>query len=441
MLSLALALTLLAPPVQESAPAPTKVFLLAGQSNMEGYTSSAWVREYAPELVEPRDDVWCSWRGACGPLAPGTGYEVGLELSLGRALGERFEAPVLLVKVAVGGTTLSDDWRPPSTVARVGGEIGYLYKAMAQRLRRVLSQPQAACPEALAGGSFELGGFVWLQGESDSFEGREHGYEASLRELIADVRAATATPALPVVVVQINDSGAWDDNGGGGPVVRAAQADVVAADPRAALVVTSDLDPGYHYTDGDHVTIGYRVAQALWPLLEVPAPTDLEALHAAWAEQERLFFPGRGPRPPLPQLHLSDLDWLSATSGWGGDPRRDQSIEGRPLSLDGEAFARGIGTHAESDIVFALEPGYGRFVAVAGLDDEVAGRAVCSVVFQVLIDGEVAVSSPTLRTQERWHFDLPIFEGAEQLTLRVLEADSGIDSDHADWVDCGFIAR
>ena len=440
MLSFALCLALLSPAPQDAAP-PTQVFVLAGQSNMVGYTSAAWVQANAPELVEPRADVWCSWRRQCLPLAPGLGHEVGPELALGHALGERFEQPVLLVKVAVGGTTLREDWRAPSTVERDGGEIGYLYKNMVKRLKRVLSRPQESCPEALASGRFELAGFVWLQGENDCFGGREQTYEASLRDLIQDVRSATATPELPAVVIQINDSGAWDGNDGGGPVVRAAQAAVAASDARTSLVVTRDLDEGYHYADGDHVTIGRRAAEALLPLLEAPARTDMEALHLAWADLERLLFPGRGPRPVRPAVHLSDLEWISASAGYGGDPRRDLSIEDRPLSIDGEAFAKGIGTHAESEIVVALQPDYARFVALAGIDDEMGDRDVCSVVFQVLVDGELAAASVQLKVQELWHFDVPIPAGAQRLSLRVLEGDSGINSDHADWVDCGFVLR
>lgn len=441
MLSLVLSLCAWAAPQGTEAAAPTKVFLLAGQSNMVGYTSADWVRSNAPELAAARDDVWCSWQRRCDPLAPGAGHEVGPELALGHALGDLYDEPVLLVKVAVGGTTLREDWRAPSTVERAGGEIGYLYKNMVKRLRRVLSRPDEGCPDALAGGAFEIAGFVWLQGENDCFDGREATYEASLRDLVHDVRVATATPELPVVVIQINDSGAWDQAGGGGPAVRAAQAAVVAADPRAALVVTQDLDEGYHYADGDHVTIGRRAGEAILPLLAHPSSTDHAALRAAWSELDRLLYPGRGPRPARPDVHVSDLEWIEATAGYGGDPRRDRSIEDRPLSVNGESFEKGVGTHAESEIVVALDPSYARFVSVAGIDDEMGERDVCSVVFQVLFDGELAAESVLLKTQEVWHFDVAVPDGAERMTLRVLEGDSGINSDHADWVDCGFRTR
>jgi len=422
-------------------PAPARVFLLAGQSNMVGYTSAAWVTEHAPTLATPRDDVWCLWQRTCSPLAPGRGHDVGPELALGHALGEHFEEPVLLAKFAWGGTTLKEAWRPPSAVDARGGEIGHLFKSTLKGLHRALARPELTCPDALAGRGFEVAGFVWLQGENDCFDGREAEYAANLTDLIADVRTLTGTPDLPVVVVQINDSGAWDEGGGGGPQVRAAQAAVAAADPRVGLVITRDLDEGYHYADGDHVTIGRRAGVEMLALLERAAPTDTAALAAARATLEELFYPGRAPRPPRPDVHLSDVTWTTAESGWGDGPQRDRSIDGNPLSVDGEAFARGVGTHAVSRIVVPLEPRYARFVAVAGIDDEMGGRTVCSVTFHVLVDGEAVAESVVVKSQERWYFDVPLPAGARELELRVDEADSGKNSDHADWVDAGFVLR
>ncbi|MHC5025768.1 MAG: sulfatase-like hydrolase/transferase [Planctomycetota bacterium] len=417
---------------------PLKIYLLAGQSNMVGSTSAEWVEDNAPALAAARDDVWCYWNGATRALAPGAGHAVGPELAFGHAIGDVTEQPVLLAKFAVGGTTLHRDWRPPSAVARSGGEIGHLYKTMMKQLHRILADPAAYCP-GYEGVDFELGGFLWLQGENDCFDGMEAFYEDNFRDLIADVRAGVGTPDLPFGVMVINDSGAWDDAGGGGPDVRAAQRAVAANDPLGVSVETADLDPGYHYADGDHVVIGRRIGEAMLPFAPRRFVTDAAALDAARGRQNRLFYPGRGPRPPRPDVHVSDLKWVSAAAGYGGDPRRDASIEDRPLSVAGERFPKGIGTHAESSIVCRIQPEYARFVAIAGIDDEMAGRGVCSVVFRVLIDGAVAAESVVMKAMERWHFDVVIPAGARELRLDVLEAESGINSDHADWVDAGFI--
>jgi hypothetical protein len=90
----------------DSGPPPLKIYLLAGQSNMVGYTSAEWVAENTPELAVPRDDVWCYWGGRSDFLSPWTGHDVGPELAFGHGVGDQVEQPVLLAKFAVGGTTL-----------------------------------------------------------------------------------------------------------------------------------------------------------------------------------------------------------------------------------------------------------------------------------------------------------------------------------------------
>ncbi len=425
-------------PAEFPADAPLKIYLLAGQSNMVGATSKKWVEANAKKLAKPRPDVWCHWRGETNPLAPGAGGEVGPELAFGHALGRANEGPVLLAKFAVGGTTIQEHWRPPSAVTRAGGEIGHLYKVMLKQFHRILERPEQYCPAA-KGRRIELGGFVWFQGENDCFDGREKFYEANLRDLIRDVRGATGAPELPVCVIVINDSGVWDEAGGGGPAVRDAQRAVAKADPNVVCFETADLDEGYHYADGDHVTIGRRLAKAMRPFNNRGVVPAADAVAAARRAQDALFYPGRGPRPPKPDTHLVDLPWIRGESGWNGEPRRNLSIEDRPLRIDGETFPKGIGTHANSTLVYAIPAGKTRFVAIAGIDDEVGNRGVCSVVFRVHADDQLLAESVVIKGMERWHFDVALPDGAKELKLEVTEADSGINSDHADWVEAGFL--
>ncbi len=423
----------------DSGPPPLKIYLLAGQSNMVGYTSAEWVSENTPELTKPRGDVWCYWGGRSDFLSPWAGHDVGPELAFGHGIGNQVDGPVLLAKFAVGGTTLHGHWRPPSAVERAGGEIGHLYKVMMKQFHRILDDPSAFCP-AYKGQGYELAGFLWLQGESDCFEGMEEHYEANLRDLVKDVRTATGTPELPVGIIVINDSGVWDEAGGGGPKVREAQRAIAAADPFIVSVETLDLDEGYHYKDGDHVTIGRRIYAAMAPFAKHSVRTDVDAVLRAHEGLNALFYPGRGPRPPAPEVHLSDLAWVRGTAGYGGPPRQDLSIESRGLAIGGEAFSKGIGTHAKSELVYTLDPAWDRFVAIAGIDDEMGNRDVCSVIFRVIVDGEVLAESVVMKAMERWNFDVSLPEGGKQLTLEVLEADSGMNSDHADWVEAGFLS-
>jgi hypothetical protein len=264
------------------------VFLLAGQSNMVGPGSGKHIREKHPELVAPREDVRCAWAGMkTGPLSPRYGFRsegYGPELLFGHVLGDALAEPILLVKSGVGGTTLHRTWRPPSAVARAGGEVGPLYTEMMRFFRTVLDNLDDQCPE-WSGRGFEIAGFVWFQGENDTCgkddnkdpaTGYWNFYEENLRDLIGDVRAGVGVPDLPVLIIQINDSGCWEAQRfqvdgktvrvPSGPVVRAAQRKVAETTPGCAWVETLDLNEGYHYDSASHVEIGLRAGKAMLPL-------------------------------------------------------------------------------------------------------------------------------------------------------------------------------
>jgi hypothetical protein len=81
---------------------------------------------------------------------------------------------------------------------------------------------------------------------------------------------------------------------------------------------------------------------------------------------------------------ISALDISQVEQGWG-EPHANQSVEGHALSIGGQTFTNGLGTHAASQ--FLLEVG-GRavsFSAMVGIDDEV-GSGKGSAIFKVLGD-------------------------------------------------------
>jgi len=181
----------------------------------------------------------------------------------------------------------------------------------------------------------------------------------------------------------------------------------------------------------------YQVS--VWSGQKSGAPTSVKATTPA--------DPSPGPVPPAPDIHLSDLQPQEATAGFG-QVQKDKSSAGTPLSINGERFERGIGTHAESTITYALKPEYRRFVAVAGLDDNQRREKDGSVEFIVRIVREdrttaEAARSPKLRWDKaaRWHFDIPISSGARSIQLIVKDAGDGIRCDHADWANAGFSTK
>jgi hypothetical protein len=146
------------------------------------------------------------------------------------------------------------------------------------------------------------------------------------------------------------------------------------------------------------------------------------------------------PVPPAPAVHLSDLQPTKATTGWG-QVGTNVSVDGKPLTVNGKKYDKGLGVHAASELVYPVKPEYKRFVAIAGLDDEKRDDERPSVVFQVWADRKLLAESPTLtwKTLARWHFDVPIPAKTKGLRLVVTDAGDGNAADHADWVEAGFV--
>jgi hypothetical protein len=92
--------------------------------------------------------------------------------------------------------------------------------------------------------------------------------------------------------------------------------------------------------------------------------------HAVWADPTLSGAKGK--------LKLTDLKWNHATAGWG-EPRVNRTCENQALTVDGKSV-EGIGTHAESMIVYDIPDGYDTFTATGVLTRN------GSVVFGVLVD-------------------------------------------------------
>ncbi len=238
ILSLILASSLAASAL--AAPKPVKVFILAGQSNMEGQavvdkkgkdynegrgTLAVLMEDPAKAAMfrhlrgadgkwTVRDDVFVRYQREDRPLLAGPlafGFSVygdehhfGPELQFGHVVGDHFENPVLLIKTAWGGKSLFKDFRPPSS----GGEVGKYYTLMIAQVREALAKMETDFP-ALKGRGSELAGFVWYHGWNDGVNPKTAvpEYEQNLVNLIHDVRAEFKTPKLPVVVGEL--TGPW----------------------------------------------------------------------------------------------------------------------------------------------------------------------------------------------------------------------------------------
>ncbi len=134
---------------------------------------------------------------------------------------------------------------------------------------------------------------------------------------------------------------------------------------------------------------------------------------------------------------LDEYDLKEIVTGFG-EAQRNRSLNKKPLAIGGEAFSRGVGTHAPSHAYF-LNPGGGplRFEASAGLDDSTGGPG--SVRFQVVADGEIVHDTGLIRKGEaakRISVDLG---GKKIVELRVTDGGDGKNHDHADWAEARFL--
>lgn len=251
-----------------SAAAPVKVFILAGQSNMEGQAVvEGGGRDYnegrgtlvqlmrdpakAPMFAHLRDDqgrwivredVWVRYERERGPLLAGPlglGFSVygdqrhfGAELQFGHVIGDFLTNRVLLIKTAWGGKSLFKDFRPPSS----GGVVGPYYTKMIAQVQEALAKLKTDFP-AYDGGGHELAGFVWWHGWNDGCEPKTAvpEYEQNLVNLINDVRKELHAPGLPVVVGEL--TGPWVEAPGSWDTLRRAQAAAAAHPAFAGNVV------------------------------------------------------------------------------------------------------------------------------------------------------------------------------------------------------------
>lgn len=214
-----------------AAEQPVKVYILAGQSNMEGHgfiqadprrnggkgslehlTKDPATADRFKHLLGKkrewavRDDVWIHYLDRKGRLTVGYGAKqdrMGPELGFGHVVGEAHGEPVLLIKLAWGGKSLGKDFRPPSS----GGEVGPYYKEIVQRTKDVLRDLKKEFPE-FGGRGYELVGFGWHQGWNDRVnQAFNDEYEKNLANFIRDIRKDLGVKNLPFVVAETGMSG------------------------------------------------------------------------------------------------------------------------------------------------------------------------------------------------------------------------------------------
>lgn len=215
---------------QDACSKPVKVFIMAGQSNMEGHAKIETFDyigddpETAPLLKQmlnpdgtPKvcDHVWMSYLtgphdgsangeglgkltagfGARGNNPTQNGGKIGPEFTFGLRMDEKLDQPVVIIKTAWGGRSLHTEFRPPSAgpyelneyqkklyygpkqhgvpadmdkwLAEKKKETGRFYMMMIEHVQKTLKDLKHVYPDYKEEQGYELAGFVWLQGFND----------------------------------------------------------------------------------------------------------------------------------------------------------------------------------------------------------------------------------------------------------------------------------
>ncbi|MGN0242546.1 MAG: NPCBM/NEW2 domain-containing protein [Lachnospiraceae bacterium] len=146
----------------------------------------------------------------------------------------------------------------------------------------------------------------------------------------------------------------------------------------------------------------------------------------------------------MTNTYLSDIPTSDVTVGWGTF-RKDLAIGGNPITLGGKVYEKGIGTHADSEVVYHLNGKYTRFQATIGIDDETT-RETGSAYFQVYAtyydeiseaEKEVMILNQLIEGTDTKKINISV----DQVTkLRLVTDKNGKNScDHTDWAGARLI--
>ncbi|MES2982748.1 MAG: sialate O-acetylesterase [Verrucomicrobiota bacterium] len=274
MLRTIILIALLFSPSAFAAEKPVKLFLLGGQSNMDG--CGKW-NELPENLRETPANVrvWDNHKEEWKKIGEDTTaiarkLQFGPEVVFSHRLASAFpDHEIRLVKFSAGGTSLADSWLP---------EKKKMYPRFITNYRNALSNLEKS------GHTVETSGMLWMQGEGDAEKiERANAYEKNLEILLADVRTQTGKANLPVVLGRISSSllketpWSFDHTA----IVQKAQETVTTKDPYSWLIPADDLTmlkDNTHFDSAGQIALGERMAKQM---LEALAPDKKGAAPSA----------------------------------------------------------------------------------------------------------------------------------------------------------------
>jgi iduronate 2-sulfatase len=235
------------------------IYLLAGQSNMDGRGKSKELVGDLAGFAKPFDNVLIRYssgghkrklRDGQGliPLQPGCNEspeQFGPEIGFGHAMAKAAPTQsILIIKVSEGGTSLRDDWNPDNP------------KSLYHRLMQVGKETCDSLTQQ--GATYEIAGMAWHQGESDADQADE--YAKRLAAFIDRIRADLKQPDLPFVIGEICAANKQYQG------VIAAQKQVAAAVKGVSFASSQGLttqDANVHFDFRSQIELGRRLAEAM----------------------------------------------------------------------------------------------------------------------------------------------------------------------------------
>ena len=227
------------------------VFILAGQSNMAGYGTTA---KLPPAYRKTPPNVKFYFNGY--PAKMSRFARFGPEISFAHAMSRRFpNKTIKLIKFAVGGTSLFA-WDPHWNLGKArltrNASAGPLFKKLLQTIKTYTKHNNS-----------QLAGVLWMQGETDArYPDAANHYMQNLSLFVRALRKALKTPYLAFYMGEIDPPIKFFPYR---EIVRTAQRKSSASIRNSKLISTKGLakrNDHLHYNTEGQLALGLRFAQA-----------------------------------------------------------------------------------------------------------------------------------------------------------------------------------
>jgi alpha-galactosidase len=331
----------------KKASKPLKIYVLAGQSNMQGKAKVRTIERL--NLTEDSKLLYKDMMGAdgnpatvkdvygvyftagrngpevhMGPLNPTYGGEpdpernFGPEYTFGIYLQQHLNEPFLIIKTAWGGKDLVRQFRSPSAgelplseakvekfkaegtyeaeLAKHKESTGEYYRMMINNVQEVLKDPGKYHPAYNQDVGYEIAGFVWFQGWNDLVNGfyKDSGepmekmyepYSGLMAKFIHDVRKDFNTPAMPFVIGVLGVEGPKnaDEKMYWFRKAQAAPAEMSEFKSNVKAVLTEN------YWDMEALRLSAKVEAAAWEKVKTDNPDIVSKPRAAEGLKAKYF--------------------------------------------------------------------------------------------------------------------------------------------------------